>query len=119
MNILEKAQAHFNSLEGGKINVPEWGCEIFWNPLTLHDEARIFARDEETGIVATAEKIWVRTLIRCAKDADGNAVFDAMDENKLLHGVDRSVLKRVSAAILDGSSKQGNLSDKIDQKKAS
>lgn len=112
MSILGKAVAHFESLKNGEINVPEWDVDIFWKPLSLHAESKIYAADD-AGVTPSAEILWTRALIQCALDKDGAPAFDEMKEDQLRHAVDSRILKRVAQAILGGSTLSGDVAGKV------
>lgn len=101
MKVIEKAKAHFDSLEIKEIKVPEWtedGEEtlvIYAKPLTLAEMSRLqrYAKDDDVALMAYC-------LIEKALDAEGNALFDKGDKHTFMHRVDKDVLARVATEIM-------------------
>ena len=100
MKAIERAKAHFDSLDVKKIVVPEWGddnapLEIYAKPLTLQETSKLYAmaKDNEMTMLAYV-------LIYKALDANGDQIFSLEDKQTLLTKVDRNVLIRVSNEIM-------------------
>ena len=103
--ILERAKAHYAGLPRLRLSVPEWGSApdkpavITWTPLTVRDQERIYALNED-GSPARAGQIRIRAVILKACD-DGEAkLFDDMAEHDLRHNVDGDIVGRIANAIL-------------------
>lgn len=103
--VLERARAHYETLPGGSMQVPEWGepgkplC-ITWKVPTLHQRRAIF-RPGKDGIAPDGVTVCVRAVISAACDEQGKRLFSEMDEAALLHSVDPKVIQRIGLAIMD------------------
>ena len=101
MKAIERAKAHFDSLDIKKISVPEWGdddgnpLEIYAKPLTLQETSKLYRMAKEDDMAMLAY-----VLIYKALDANGDKIFNLEDKNTLLNKVDRNVLIRVSNEIM-------------------
>jgi len=100
MKAIEKAKAHFDSLEIKTIEVPEWGDEdnpliIHAKPITLLETSKLYkmAKDDDLAMMAYV-------LIYKALDENGDKLFDLGDKSTLLNSVDRDVLVRVATVIM-------------------
>ena len=100
MKAIERAKAHFDTLDIKKIDVPEWGEDgqsllIYSKPLTLQETSKLFrmAKDDDMAMLAYV-------LIYKALDANGDKIFSLEDKNALLNKVDRNVLIRVANEIM-------------------
>lgn len=100
MKAIERAKAHFDTLDIKKINVPEWGEDgqsllIYAKPLTLQETSKLFrmAKDDDIAMLAYV-------LIYKALDENGDKIFSLEDKNALLNKVDRNVLIRVANEIM-------------------
>lgn len=103
--ILERARAHYESLHGGSMQVPEWGepgnplC-ITWKVPTLHARRAIF-RPDKNGTPPDGVTVCVRAVISAACDEQGKRLFSEMDEADILHRVDPKVIQRIGLAIME------------------
>lgn len=93
MDILEKIKADYASKTMRKIEVPEWGVDIYFNPLTLAERKHIstgHAPDDDGGITASM-------LIKKALDKDGKPIFkgDAVTRATLEGQTDAAVIARI------------------------
>ncbi len=100
MKAIERAKAHFNTLEVKKIIVPEWGdddvpLEIYAKPSTLQETSKLYrmAQDDDMAMLAYV-------LIYKALDNNGDQIFSLEDKQTLLTKVDRNVLIKVSNEIM-------------------
>ena len=101
MKLIDKAKAHFDSLEIKEIKVPEWtedGEEtltIYSKPLTLAEMSKLqrYAVDDDVALMAYC-------IIDKALDAEGNQLFDKGDKHALMNRVDKDVLARVATEIM-------------------
>jgi len=100
LKAIERAKAHFDSLDIKKINVPEWGEDgqsllIYSKPLTLQETSKLYrmAQDDDMAMLAYV-------LIYKALDENGEKIFSLEDKQTLLTKVDRNVLIRVSNEIM-------------------
>ena len=100
MKIIDKAKAHFDSLEIKEIEVPEWSSEgevikIYAKPLTLAEMSKLqrYAKDDDVALMAYC-------LIYKALDSDGEKMFDLSDKHTLMNGVDKDVLARIATEIM-------------------
>ena len=100
MRAIDKAKAHFNSLETKRIEVPEWGDEneplvIFVKPLTLSETSKLFQLSKSDEIEMLAQAIILKSL-----DEDGNKHFNIGDKLFLMNNADRDVVVRVAGEIM-------------------
>lgn len=115
MSILDSARAHYESLDRKSVAIPEWGgATLYWTPMTADEHRRIFSKPDDNGKPPDSTLMAVRTLILKGKNEDGSPAFDALDENKLRHGVSAAVLLRVAGAIL-GEFGEVSTSDPLEQ----
>ncbi|MEX3009006.1 hypothetical protein [Hoeflea sp. TYP-13] len=99
-SVLDDATAHFDGLENGDITVPEWNNrKLVWKPLTCDERRKIYA-PLDNGQPPDGVTVFIRTLIAKALTEDGKNAFTKMDENKLAHGVDPTVVSRIAREIL-------------------
>lgn len=97
-DVLERAKAHFAGLKGSTIDVPEWDCTIHFDPPTLAMRQQWMGMKESRAQAAV--------LIRCAKDAEGNPLFeDTPATSAAIQGaMDPHVVARVVKRILGDAS---------------
>lgn len=103
MSVLERAQKHYADLGRLDMEVPEWGCTVFWTPFTLED-GDILARaaDHRKRPLSAAD-----ILILKAQGTDGKPLFQKDDRDTLMKKVDRGVVVRIANKITAG----GNVDD--------
>lgn len=95
-DILARLREVHAKTEMVRVPVPEYGMDLYFPPLTVSDQTAIrrgVAKTDEAGIMVNA-------LIRQARDADGNRVFDVplkdLPELKAeLHRMPFAVLLRI------------------------
>lgn len=95
---LAKITAHFDAIGTRKIEVPEWGLEIYTTGVTIAERTRIYAGrkgDDDYELL-------VRILITKALDAAGKPLFTLNDKATLLQRADSAVLIRVAHDIMSG-----------------
>ena len=87
MKIIDKAKAHFDSLEIKEIEIPEWSegdevLKVYAKPLTLAEMSKLqrYAKDDDVALMAYC-------LIYKALDSDGEKVFDLSDKHAMMHSV--------------------------------
>lgn len=113
--VLEKATAHFRTKIGGemqKINVPEWGCDIWFKTSnTLKEESKLIELAQQGKTVEAL----VETLIVKARNEDGTKMFTPMDKVVFLNEVDPNVVIRIvgemniaNSQFLDGAEVEKN-----------
>lgn len=99
--VLEKATAHFRNQISGEmksIEVPEWGCKVYYKSVTtLKEEGRILELTQQSK---TTEAL-VESLIIKARNEDGSKMFNMVDKPVLLNEVDPKVLVRVVSQMND------------------
>ena len=101
MKAIERAKAHFDSLDIKKISVPEWGDDdgnplvIYSKPLTLQETSKLFRLSKEDDLTMMAY-----ILIYKALDENGEKIFSLEDKNVLLNKVSREVLVRVASEMM-------------------
>jgi hypothetical protein len=93
---IDKAKAHFNTLEIKKIDVPEWDLEIYAKPLNLFETKKLmkFANDDSVEMLAYV--VMLKSL-----DEKGEPLFTLEDKHALLNDVDKDVLARVANDIMN------------------
>ena len=102
MSVIERAKAHFKSLQVKTIEVAEWGDEngpliIYVEPFTLKDKAKLQAVSRMTGneIDALVEFIVLKCLYK-----QGDPLFTIEHKPMLRNAVDATVLERISTEIM-------------------
>lgn len=104
-DILDKAKQHFKTDMQLKVNVPEWDCDIFYKPLTMHERRKIYAAGAD-GKAPDGGTVLVRCLIAKSLDKSGKPLFSKMDENDILHSVDPDIVSRISSVMLNLQSRE-------------
>lgn len=96
MKAIDKAKAHFNTLEIKKIDVPEWDLVIYAKPLNLFETKKLmkFANDDSVEMLAYV--VMLKSL-----DDKGDPLFTLEDKHALLNDVDKDVLARVANDIMN------------------
>lgn len=95
MSAISRITAHFDRIGRQSITVPEWeGLVVTWTPLTLQEHRRIYGLKEPSAETAAS------VLILKAQDDAGKPLFTEEDRVALLTKADRTVLLRVTNAIL-------------------
>ncbi len=96
MKAIDKAKAHFNTLEIKKIDVPEWDLVIYAKPLNLFETKKLmkFANDDSVEMLAYV--VMLKSL-----DEKGDPLFTLEDKHALLNDVDKDVLARVANDIMN------------------
>lgn len=97
---LDAALGHYKSLGIGKIEVPEWIVDgvplvIYWKPMTMAESIKL----QTMGASTLAQ--FVDIIIAKAMNEAGEKMFTIEDKQPLLRAVDRHVLIRVAAAMLE------------------
>lgn len=107
--IIERAKAHFAAMapEPRKIEIPEWGQEIFVKPLNLIEKQAVFA------LVNSGKHLqgMAEAILLTAKDASGKHVFTIKDRSSLLQEVDPDVVARVGAEIINPDAEGAELGE--------
>lgn len=96
---LSKIAAHFDAIGTRKIEVPEWGLDIYTSPVTIAERTRIYSGTKGDNDY----ELLVRILIAKARDAEGKPLFTLADKATLLQRADSNVLIRVAADIMSGA----------------
>lgn len=96
MKAIDKAKAHFNTLEIKRIDVPEWDLVIYAKPLNLFETKKLmkFANDDSVEMLAYV--VMLKSL-----DEKGDPLFTLEDKHALLNDVDKDVLARVANDIMN------------------
>lgn len=102
MSVIDRAKAHFKSLQVKVVEVPEWGDEngplmIYVEPFTLKDKAKLQSVSRTSGNETDA---LVELIVLKCLDKNGDKLFTIEDKPALRSGVDASVLERISAEIM-------------------
>ena len=100
MKLIDKAKAHFDSLDVKEIEIPEWSdgdkvLKVYAKPLTLAEMSKLqrYAKADDVALMAYC-------IIDKALDAEGNQLFDKGDKHALMNRVDKDVLARVATEIM-------------------
>ena len=96
MKAIEKAKAHFNSLDIKKIDVPEWDLVIYAKPLNLFETKKLMKFANDASIEMLAYVVMLKSL-----DEKGEPLFTLEDKKALLNDVDKDVLARVANDIMN------------------
>ena len=96
MKAIEKAKAHFNSLDIKKIDVPEWDLVIYAKPLNLFETKKLMKFANDDSIEMLAYVVMLKSL-----DEKGEPLFTLEDKKALLNDVDKDVLARVANDIMN------------------
>lgn len=98
--ILDRAQEHFESLEGQSIEVPEWGEDgeplvVYFDPMTLREKTKLYkmAKNDDMALLAYA-------LIFKATTSDGEKMFTIEDKVRIMNKVDPAVVARIAKRII-------------------
>jgi len=100
LKAIERAKAHFNTLEVKKIIVPEWGdddapLEIYAKPLNLFETKKLMKYSNDDSVEMLAYVVMLKAL-----DSKGDNLFTLEDKSALLNHVDKDVLARVANEIM-------------------
>ena len=98
-NVMEKAKAHFlDKIQGEmkSIEVPEWGTTIYFKPLSLTQQDRIYQYIRKGSLESLAETLIVRAL-----DENGNHMFKAANKTEFMHMVDPAVVNKIVLAMAE------------------
>lgn len=94
-DILSRMKKHMAAHGLQDLVVPEWGCTLYWSPITLAEREEIRQRAASHGLDdAQAHAIFLKAV-----DRDGKKVFDLGDKLVLLHQADAGVVSRVATAM--------------------
>jgi hypothetical protein len=99
-SVLDRATEHFSAQGRKSIDVPEWGCTVYYAPLTVMEKRRIFKPGLRPG---DDQAVAVDALIEKARDEAGKPMFTLDDRETLLRKVDAKVVERVALALLGGA----------------
>ena len=95
--ILERSR----SVEPKRVEVPELGEEneplvVFMHPLTLAQRSKLMPLIEKNDMTFI-----VKAVVMSARDEDGNAVFDLVDEKSMARSKDTGWIVRLSSFVAD------------------
>lgn len=101
MGILDRAKAHYNEIDRGRLEVPEWGENgkpliVTWTPVTAKQHAKIYSR----GLDKVGADELVTVLIVKAEDENGEKLFQESARPTLTNEVDLKIVSRIANAIL-------------------
>jgi len=95
MKAIERAKAHFNSLDIKKISVPEWDMDIYAKPLNLFETKKLMKYANDDSIEMLAYVVMLKAL-----DEKGEPLFTLEDKKDLINNVDKDVLAKVANEIM-------------------
>jgi hypothetical protein len=97
---IDRAAAHFDSIEIRRLEVEEWADEsgsfyVYAKPLTLQESQKLYriSKNDDLALLAFA-------LIHKGLDENGEKLFTMDDKYKLMNGVDVSVLTKIGTWIM-------------------
>ena len=100
MKAIDRATAHFDSIDVRKLTVEEWADEsgpfvIYAKPLTLQASQKLYrlSKNDDLALLAYA-------LIQKALDDSGDSLFTMDDKYKLMNHVDVGVLTKIGTWIM-------------------
>lgn len=97
MGVLDKISADYAAKSGRKISVPEWGVDIYHNPLTLFDRKQL-----NKGVGGGDEEaVFLNIVIQKSLDEGGKRIFnDNAKTRSILEGkADATVITRIIASM--------------------
>lgn len=92
--ILDAARRHGAPDNLRSIEVPEWGCTIYWTPFTLREREEVRRRAIVNQADGQAHLIFLKAV-----DRDGNKLFDAADKLIFMDQADAMVVSRITEAM--------------------
>jgi hypothetical protein len=100
MNVLKRAQEHWDSRQQHCIEVPEWGeagklLSIYFKTPNLSTMAKVVRESRGDQIEQS-----VRIVVACATDAEGNRLFQNADNLALMKHADPAVVSRIASRIM-------------------
>jgi len=97
-SVIEKAKKHFldhiNDIKC--VKVPEWDAEIYFKPLSLSDQDRIYKYVQKGSLESIAETLIVRSL-----NKDGSKMFTSANKTELMRMVDPDIMNKIVMAMAD------------------
>lgn len=97
--LIETAVEHFSNKAIRKIEVPEWGIDLYAKNLTLDDKAKMLRRSDSDNT-----DYLIYALIFGVTDEQGEPVFTLEDKVPLKRKVDPDVVTRIATFVLTGES---------------
>jgi hypothetical protein len=97
-DIKDRAKAHFTARTGGKIEIPEWDCTIYFKTPNLATLKAVWADAQGDNIEAQA-----RIVVACATDESGEKIWSKPEYRDLMTTVDPNIVARIGNAIMGGS----------------
>lgn len=97
--VIEKAKQHFlDKLQGEmkSVEVPEWDVTVYFKPLTLTQQDRIYKYLRQGSLEALAETLIVRAL-----HEDGSKMFKAVNKTEFMSMVDPGVVNKIVLAMAE------------------
>ena len=92
-DVLGMAKSHFREkLDASPecIDVPEWGMKIYFKPINLKQQDKIYKYIRAGSLESLAETVIVRAL-----DENGNKIFKPVHKTELMTLVDSDVISRI------------------------
>lgn len=94
MKAIEKAIAHFQSIEARQLYIPEWDVTVYCKPCTLAQKAKWFTQANGDNY-----QLMLHAIVDGAIDEHGEKLFDASDRPKL-NLVVGEVVERIGLFVL-------------------
>lgn len=101
MSVLDKAVAHYQSLDRIELHVEEWDTTIYSSKMTVGETAQIQKRATRNGVTDEILMVIYAIIIK-AEDVNGEKIFDMTQStiNKLQNEVDRDVILKIAGALM-------------------
>lgn len=103
MRPIDRARAHFQAREVKEIIVPQWADDdgqptiVYYSPMTVKQRQFLIDFEKRNG---SGLKLLVETLVRHARDVNGDPLFTVEDKPLLMNGVDPDVIQRIGALMM-------------------
>lgn len=103
MRPIDRARNHFANRQAKEIIVPQWADDdgkptvIFFPPMTVKQRQYLIEFEKKHG---SGLKLLVETLVRHARDENGDHLFSLEDKPLLMNGVDPDVIQRIGVEML-------------------
>jgi len=99
--LLGKIKERSRDIKPKKIEVPELGdgtdpLVVYMHPLTLAQRSKLMPLISKNDMTAIAKMV-----VMAARDENGDAVFDLMDEKEMARSKDTGWIIRLSQAVAD------------------
>ena len=105
MGIKDSAARHWADQISGElqsVDVPEWGCVVYYNPhMTLEDRQAIERAQSERGMLASLHEVAFRKVC----ESDGTRVWSEGERTSFLRKYSPAVVERLGNEILKAANR--------------